>query len=71
MPIRSRAAGIIDDAELLILEDVLARLSNDTDPSLREDYAIRLIQLFQSGFSDPDELYERVKSPHRNTDQAG
>lgn len=71
MPIRSRAAGILDDSELTKLEGVLARLSSDSDPDLREDYAIRLIQLFQSGFTDPDDLYERVKNAHRKSDQAG
>jgi starvation-inducible outer membrane lipoprotein len=66
MPIRSRAAGILDDSELTILEDVLARLVSEGKADLRDDYAVRLIQLFQSGFTDPDDLVERVKSAQRD-----
>lgn len=66
MPIRSRAAGILDDSELTILEDVLARLVSEGRADLRDDYAVRLIQLFQSGFTDPDDLVERVQSAQRD-----
>ena len=61
MPFRSKAAGILDEADLLMLETVLAQLEH-SDDGAREYHAMHLIQLFQSGMTDPDELLQRVAS---------
>lgn len=59
MPIRSKLAGTLDEADLAMLESVLAR-SNAGQGEEREQVASRLIHLYQSGVTDPDELVARV-----------
>lgn len=60
MPIRTNAPGTFDESDLSMLESVLARLDPDSDVS-RDQLARRLIHLFQSGTTDPDELFNRAR----------
>lgn len=63
MPIRSRATGVLDDADMAMLEQVLAELSSSSDTRDEVDNrAVQLIALFQSGIREPSELLQRMKS---------
>jgi hypothetical protein len=59
MPIRSVLLGVLDEADLSMLENVLSQSSPDSGPE-REQIALQLIHLFQAGVTDPDELFDRV-----------
>lgn len=63
MPIRSRALGIFDEHDLAMLEEVLAKVSPPSDTAeVRDFYAARLIQLFEGGVRDADELQARLQN---------
>ncbi|MCO6393009.1 hypothetical protein GTW25_18470 [Aliihoeflea aestuarii] len=64
MPIRSSAAGVLSEADLSLLEGVLAKLPHNYDPERRKEYAVKLLALFRTGVSDPHELLMRA-SLHR------
>jgi hypothetical protein len=64
MPLRSQASGVLTEADLELLEGVLAKLPHNDDPDSRKDYAVRLLVLFRSGISDPHELLMRASVHH-------
>lgn len=64
MPIRSSAAGVLSDADLELLEGVLAQLPHNDEPERRKDFAVRLLALFRNGVTDPDELFKRASVQH-------
>jgi hypothetical protein len=61
MSIRSKLSGILDETDLFMLEAVLAKLDHDTD-EVREYQAMQLLQFYQAGITDPDELLQRIRS---------
>lgn len=58
--------GVISGADITMLEKVLRRLSahGETDDVVQERGS-RLIILFQSGVTDPEELYKQMR-PHNS-----
>lgn len=62
MPLRASGSGSFDEEALSLLEAVLETVSPTSDAlEVRDFYASRLIQLFQAGVTDADELVARLR----------
>lgn len=63
MPLQSLAVGVLEDADLTLLEEVLETVCPaEGDPEERKFRAKQLMRLFQAGATTREELLSRLET---------